>query len=118
MLLVEFLHDMGGDPQAVSAEYLDLVKLSSNSHYEAMSFTESQTLNNEETTTGLSLLNCQTLRPMLNPDNIYLETDVLTSLVSYLFSPFVFILNMMDKWTEQRVKKILEKTSHIRRRYR
>ena len=54
MSIVEFLHGMGGDPQAVSAEYLDLVKLSSNSHYEAMSFMESQTLNNEETTTGLS----------------------------------------------------------------
>ena len=58
MSIVEFFIGMGGDPQAVSAEYLDLVKLSSNSDYEAMSFTESQTLNNEETTTGLSLLNC------------------------------------------------------------
>ena len=75
MSFIEFLIGMGGDPQAVSAEYLDLVKLSSNSHYEAMSFMESQTLNKEETTT---------------------ETDVLTSLVSYLFSPFVFIMELIE----------------------
>ena len=70
MSLVKFVSGMGGDPQAVSVEYLDLVKLNSNSHYEAMSFTESQTLNNEETTTGLSLVNCQTPGPILNPVNI------------------------------------------------
>ena len=47
----------------------------------------------------------------------YLETDVLTSLVSYLFSPFVFIMELIDTWMEHRVKKILKKTAHLRSRY-
>ena len=61
MSTVEFLRGMGGDPQTLSVEYLDLVKLSSNSHYEEMNFTESQTKKTEESITGLSFIYFQAL---------------------------------------------------------
>ena len=39
---------------------------------------------------------------------------VLTTISRFLFSPFFFVIYLIDSWVEGRVKKIIRKTAYLR----
>ena len=110
----EFLQGMSGDPQMLSAEYLDLLRLTKPNDDDLTKRNDSD-FTTEDSGDKKNAKNAQEHQA---PISSFFSGIGVNVLVSYVISPFVFILNTMDKWMEQRVKKILEKTSHIRRRYR
>merc|ERR1711936_410323 len=85
-----FLQGMSGDPLSLPPEYQDLVRhMNVESHLEA----------------GLA------------EDSGSEDESYLSSLVTFLFSPVTFLIYLMDTWVEDRVKKIIKKTSHLRAKY-
>ena len=86
---------MSSNPQSVSVEYLDLVRLTSAGLEEDIGVGVGSDDHNEESDDG----------------------GVVNTLVSYMLTPFTFISFLMDLWMEERVKKMLKKTQHLRRKY-
>ena len=86
-----FVQGMAGNPQSVSVEYLDLIRMTT---IEEANYDDTKEEEVEEE--GASLI---------------------SSIVSYISAPLNLIVYMMDAWMEERVKKILKKTQHLRRRY-
>ena len=107
----EFLQGMSGDPQMLSAEYLDLIRLTKPKDEELTTMIIDHEFTTEDSGNTWKIV-------LISSLFFHYSGIGVSLLVSYVFSPFVFIMNAMDKWMEQRVKKILEKTSHLRRRYR
>ena len=88
-----FVLGMSSNPQSVSVEYLDLVRLTSAGLEEDIGVGSDD--HNEESDDG----------------------GLVNTLVSYMLTPFTFISYLMDLWMEERVKKMLRKTQHLRRKY-
>ena len=85
-----FIQGMAGDPLSLPAEYQDLVvKINSYQDQEDQEITED--------TEG--------------------SGSYLSSITTLLFSPLNYLLYLMDSWVEDRVKKIIKKTSHLRTKY-
>jgi len=82
---------MGGDPMTVSSEYLDLVKLTADFDIEIGD--DASTDSTESDGVGIS------------------------TVISYLLTPLDFVIHLVDAWIEDRVKKIIKKTAHLRKRY-
>ena len=83
---------MGGDPQTVSVEYLDLRQLAS---------------------AGIE----EDTKAYFDDEESQEEGGLVNTIVSYITTPFTFISYLMDLWMEERVKKMLKKTQHLRRKY-
>merc|ERR1712117_491276 len=90
---LDFLVGMSGDPspQTVSYEYLELVQLSEKYKEESI-FAQEDVVDDNDTST-------------------------MTTMITFLLSPLDFVMKLIDGWMEQKVKRILMKTSHLRKRY-
>ena len=45
------------------------------------------------------------------------DESYLSSVVAFLFTPIRLLVFLMDSWVEERVKKVIKKTSHLRAKY-
>merc|ERR1711874_122456 len=88
-----FIQGMAGDPLSLPVEYQDLVmKINSDHEEEVVKITE-----DTETKGG--------------------GGSYLSSITTVLFYPLTFLVYLADTWVEERVKKIIKKTSHLRAKY-
>merc|ERR1712154_7568 len=84
-----FIQGMSGDPLSLPPEYHDLLNQM-----------------NSERSLGEDVLEDTT------EDESYLS-----SVVAFLFTPIRLLVFLMDSWVEERVKKVIKKTSHLRAKY-